>query len=139
MNERSERRFVTLSQRMRVRYAWMVVATSALLGLGVSMPSCPGQQALQKQVDEMSNTLKDTNKKILGMEGVLRGLEGDNKQFKELLEQMTKTIQAQKTALDQLDQITKELQAKATAKGSKSSASASAAKKKAAAPSAKHR
>ncbi len=83
-----------------------------LVGLGMSMPRCPGQQAIQQQLDLMQVTHQEYNKKIQTLTSQVTTLNSEMQQVKQLLPQMTNVIQAQKTSIDQLSATVKELQTK---------------------------
>lgn len=84
----------------------------AFFGLGFAMPSCPGQQALQQQVDTLQNSNQELTKRVQALNNQVTTLTSDMNQVKQLLPQMTNVIQAQKGAIDQLDAAVKELQPK---------------------------
>ena len=90
-----------------------VIPTITLLGMGASMPSCPGQQAMQAQVESLHNSDVEMNKKVQALTQQVTTLTNDMNQVKTLLPQMTNVIQAQKGALDQLSNSVKEMQAHA--------------------------
>lgn len=88
-----------------------LVIVGAFLGMGFTLPSCPGQKAMQDQIDSMQATHADLNKKIQALTAQVTALNNDMTQAKQLLPQITNVIQAQKGALDQLEASIKELQA----------------------------
>jgi peptidoglycan hydrolase CwlO-like protein len=94
---------------MKKHVRWVVFAV-AFSGLGLSMPSCPGQQAMQQQIDALQTSNADLTKKIQALTTQLGSLNNDMTQVKQLLPQMTNVIQAQKGTLDQLDTTIKEIQ-----------------------------
>jgi septal ring factor EnvC (AmiA/AmiB activator) len=96
---------------MNKNLRWLVFS-GAFLGMGISMPSCPGQQAMQQQIDSLQASNTDLSKKVQTLNNQLASLNNDMNQVKQLLPQMTNVIQAQKGALDQLDVQVKEVQAK---------------------------
>lgn len=97
---------------------------AGFLTMGVGMPSCPGQQAMQQQVDQLTTTNADLNRKVQAMDAQVHNLKGDMEQVKNLLTQMTNAITQQRTFLDQVTAQIGELQkraasAPAAAKGKK--------------------
>ena len=100
-----------------------VIALSAFLGMGMSMPSCPGQQEMKDQVTALQAQNGDLAKKIQAQEAKVKQLTEDMNTIKTALPQVVSTIQAQKTGLDQLDSAIKELQSKSSSKGKTSSTS----------------
>ena len=109
---------------------FVVILASAFLGMGMSMPSCPGQQAMQQQVDSLKTSNADLTKQVQAMDKHVKQLETDLTQVKELLQPMGSAIGAQKAAMDQLDSNMKELQTKLTSSSSKSAKAKPASKKK---------
>lgn len=91
-----------------------VILIAAFLGMGMSMPSCPGQQAMQQQIDTLTTQNADLTKKLQGADSQIKTLNADMTQVKTLLKPMADAIQAQKTAMDQLNANLTELQAKLT-------------------------
>ena len=96
-----------------------LVLFAAFLGMGMSMPSCPGQQAMQEQIDKLMTQNADLNKRLISMDSQVKALNGDMVQVKTLLKPMSDAIQAQKAAQDQLEANIKEIQAKMTAPAAK--------------------
>lgn len=93
-----------------------VVLFAAFLGMGMSMPSCPGQQALQEQVDKLTSQNADLNKRVMSMDANVKQLDNDMSQVKQLLKPLADTVQAQKGAMELLDANLKEVQTKLAAK-----------------------
>mgnify|MGYP001575384422 CR=1 FL=1 len=75
--------------------------------MGLSMPSCPGQQALQHQVDGLVSREADLNRRIQMMETNLRAMNDEMIQVKTLLSQVSNTVLAQKTAIENLETSSK--------------------------------
>ena len=69
---------------MKKYFKYLVFAAS-FAGMGIAMPSCPGQQAMQQQIDTLTNTNLDVNKKLRTMQGQITGLSNDMNQVKQLL------------------------------------------------------
>src|SRR4051812_23085294 len=96
------------------KYSQWFVFAAAFLGMGIAMPSCPGQQAMQQQIDALQTSNTDLTKKVQTLNTEITTLHKDMEQVKQLLPQITNVIQAQKGALDQLDGTVKDMQAKAS-------------------------
>jgi septal ring factor EnvC (AmiA/AmiB activator) len=96
-----------------------VILLAAFLGMGMSMPSCPGQQAMQQQIDTLTQQNAELMKHVQGMDGQVKMLNKDMGDVKSLLKPIADTVQAQKTSIDQLDANLKEIQSKMTASKSK--------------------
>ncbi len=98
------------------KYSLSLFLASSFLAMGFTMPSCPGQQQMQQQVDAVAQSSAELTRKEAALDGRVKSLEGDMGQVKQLLTQMTSTIQAQKEALDKFDAAFKSLEAQLQAK-----------------------
>jgi len=96
----------------KTKYFKYLIFAASFAGMGVGMPSCPGQQAMQQQIDALQTTNLDTTKKLHTLQTQVTGLSNDMNQVKQLLPQMTNVIQAQKGALDQLDTTVQQMRNK---------------------------
>jgi septal ring factor EnvC (AmiA/AmiB activator) len=101
----------TLKLKKEIKWI-MIPASFAAMGLG--MPSCPGQQAMQQQIEMLQTANTDLSKKVQAHSQQLTNLNNDMNQVKQILPQVTNLLTSQKTALDQLEQAVKELQAKSS-------------------------
>ncbi len=72
---------------------------SLLAAATLLLPGCPGQQAMQQQVDSIQTANLDLQKRVQNLETQLRTLNTDFAQMKRLLEQMATTIQTQDSIL----------------------------------------
>ena len=102
---------------------FLLLATT-VLATGMSMPSCPGQQAMQQQVDTLTTQNADLTKKLQAMDGQVKALNADMLQVKQLLKPMSDAIQAQRNAMDQLAASMKDMHAKLSAPKGKAAAPA---------------
>jgi peptidoglycan hydrolase CwlO-like protein len=100
---------------------------SAFVGMGIAMPQCPGQQAMQQQIDGLEAKGQDTTRRLQAMDAEVKRLNGEFVTAKQLLAQMTDAIQAQKTALDKLNGAM-EAQAQAAAAAAQKARAAKPAK-----------
>ena len=80
---------------------WIVLSLS-LLGMGMAMPSCPGQQEAKEKMDALQASNTELTKKVHDLGTQINTLNQDMQQVKQLLPQVTNVIQAQKGALDEL-------------------------------------
>src|SRR4051812_11566300 len=96
---------------MKKNLRWMSYS-AAFIGMGMAMPSCPGQQAMQQQIDTLQTANMDLSKKVQSLSMQFSTLSNDMAQVKQLLPQMTNVITGQKGALDKLDTDVKQLQGK---------------------------
>ncbi len=108
---------------------------AAVAGMGISMPSCPGQQAMQQQVDDLQKHEAAMNQKIQALDGQVRTLSGDMSQVKQLLDQVSRAVLAQKDSMAQMEANVQKLVA---ARGS-SPAKHGAGKPASKSPAKKHR
>jgi archaellum component FlaC len=102
---------------MNKKLTWFAIGAAAV-GMGIAMPQCPGQQAMQQQLDAVQASSTDAGKKIQAMNTQVGSLNNDMNQVKQLLAGMANTIQESKGQLMQLDSTVKDLQAKVTAMAS---------------------
>lgn len=107
-----------------------VVLFAAFIGMGMSMPSCPGQQAMQQQIDTLTAQNAELTKHVQAADAQIKSLNKDMTDVKNLLQPMANAIQAQKASIDQIDANMKEIQAKMTAKPAAKGAAKGAPKKK---------
>lgn len=100
---------------MKKNFRWLVLGV-AFIGMGAGMPSCPGQKAMQQEMDSVQAANQDLTKKVQALSAQVTGLNNDMAQVKQLLPQMTQLIKAQKDQLDLVDAAVKDMQSK-TMKG----------------------
>lgn len=96
---------------------------AAVVGLGMSMPSCPGQQAMQQQIDSLTSTNVMLTKQVSALHTRLKSVTDEQTQVKQLLGQITAAITAQKGAIEQLNTNLKQLQAAEIARAKAAAAS----------------
>jgi peptidoglycan hydrolase CwlO-like protein len=101
------------TQKLNKNWKWLLIPISAVT-MGISMPSCPGQQAMQQQIDSLQTANTELSKKVQSLSTQVTTLNNDMNQVKQILPQVTSLITSHKTTLDQLDAAVKELQAKAS-------------------------
>ncbi|MBI2711376.1 MAG: hypothetical protein HYX41_00740 [Bdellovibrio sp.] len=102
---------------MNKNLKWAVLSLS-VIGMGMAMPSCPGQQAMQQQIEALQTSNTDMQKKVSALSKDVATLQAEMNQAKELIPQMTNVIQAQKAAMEQLEATVKDIRAH-TVKGKK--------------------
>jgi septal ring factor EnvC (AmiA/AmiB activator) len=93
----------------------IVVCSAAFVAMGMGMPQCPGEKAMQQQVDAMQTSQQTMTTKLTLMDTQLKTVNSDATQTKQILSQLAQAIQAQKDALDREDVAIKDIQAKMTA------------------------
>jgi|GEM_PF-657916 len=93
---------------MKPNLKWLTFA-AAMIGLGMSMPSCPGQQAIQQQLDSLQTAQAEMQKKLQAQDSQIKTINQTDEQVKSLLEEMTRAIQSQRGALELLAKAIEEL------------------------------
>ncbi len=93
---------------MKKNTHWMILSLS-VIGMGMGMPSCPGQQELKDKIESLHTTNVELTKKVQTLTTQVNTLNQDMEQVKQLLPQITNVIQAQKGALDELNATVAEL------------------------------
>jgi peptidoglycan hydrolase CwlO-like protein len=96
---------------MKRKLRWLTLVV-AFAGMGIAMPQCPGQQALQQQVDTLQTSNSDLTKKLQAVDSQVKALNDEMNQVKQLLAGMANSIQESKV---QVETMTKELKAKPSA------------------------
>ena len=86
---------------MKKNLRWVVLGLS-VAGMGMAMPSCPGQQAMQQQIDTLQTSNTDLQKKVTALTKEVATLTAEMNQAKELLPKMSTVVQAQREALEKL-------------------------------------
>lgn len=76
---------------------------SAFIGMGIAMPSCPGQQAMQQQIDADSAKSAENAKNIQTLTGQVKTISDDLAQVKTQLSQVSNTVLAQKASIEQME------------------------------------
>ena len=79
------------STLMDKRVAW-ILAVTAVLAMGISMPSCPGQQAMQQQIDQIAAKQTELIKNISNLDKQVKAFDADMKTVKEVMPQMGKNL-----------------------------------------------
>jgi hypothetical protein len=98
---------------------------AAVAGLGVSMPSCPGQKALQQQVDTLQASNVAMDKKLNAMDAQVKALLKNEEDAQARMKQFAEAIDAQRTALVGLQTSVENLaKSKPSAKASPAKSSA---------------
>ncbi len=88
-----------------------LVATTFPLLLGISMPSCPGQEDLQQKLAASQQEVTQLKARVQQLAQELQLVKDDYIRTKKLVEEIGTTVLAQKTVLEQLDAQTKALNA----------------------------
>ncbi len=103
---------------MKNHLRWIVFG-AAFLGLGISMPSCPGQQAMQQQIDALQTKANDSAKQIQALDAQIKKLNTDFTKLYNYLEKLNLAAGEQKASLDRIDATLKAMTAKPAPKAPK--------------------
>lgn len=96
---------------MKKNLRWVVFALS-FAGMGIAMPSCPGQEALQQQVDSLKTSNLELTKKVQNLQSQVTTLNQDMDQVKKLLPTMTNVITSYQGAIKRMDDDIKNIQSR---------------------------
>lgn len=94
----------------------------AILGMGISMPSCPGQQAMQDKVDALEKSNADLRKAVMTSADTSRAMAADLSTVKTEIGQMSQELQAEATRLGTLDASVNDIKARLAAPPAKTKA-----------------
>lgn len=72
--------------------------------MGLSLPSCPGQQAMQQQLDTLKTQQTELRSLITAQETQIKGVKEESDRAKEMLGQMLATVTEQSKKLDELNE-----------------------------------
>lgn len=97
---------------MQNKKIFFAVLTGACLTMAMTMPSCPGQQAMQQQIDTLQTSQQDVAAKVRGLEGQVKASAAGTEDQKKMMAEMGAAIAAQKTAIDNLNAAVQQLDAK---------------------------
>ncbi|HAR44259.1 MAG TPA: hypothetical protein DCS07_16775 [Bdellovibrionales bacterium] len=100
---------------------------AAVMGMGIAMPSCPGQQALQQQVEALQTSNAELNTKVQALESGVKNLNGSLIEITKILQQTGINIDTQSKLIQNL---TSDMAALRSAKPAKSAAKAHPLKKR---------
>jgi septal ring factor EnvC (AmiA/AmiB activator) len=87
----------------------------AVLGMGISMPSCPGQQAMQDKIDALEKSNLDLRKALMTSMDASRASAADMATLKTEIGQMSQELQSEATRLAASEAALKDIQAKLAA------------------------
>jgi peptidoglycan hydrolase CwlO-like protein len=92
-----------------------IAISGAFLALGFSMPSCPGQQALQQQMDILQAKASEAGKELQVLVTKLDQANSEISKTNAVMAQMNTVITEQKLQIEQLEASMKILSDKITA------------------------
>ena len=90
----------------------IAIFLAAFIGMGMSLPSCPGDKAMQQQIDMLQTSNQDMTRKLQNLDNQLKSAGNDVIAQKSLITQLATTVSAQKEAIDNLYNQIKMIQAK---------------------------
>jgi ABC-type transporter Mla subunit MlaD len=93
----------------------LVACAAAFIGMGIAMPQCPGEKAMQDQVDALKATQITMTQKLNAVDAQSKTANADSAQIKQALTQLAGVIDTQRDALKRLDDAVKDLQTKVAA------------------------
>ncbi len=93
----------------------ILACSAAFVAMGMGMPQCPGEKAMQQQMDLLQTSNQALTTKLSAMDSQMKSVSADATQTKQLMTQLAGVVTAQKDALDRMDLAVKDLQAKVTA------------------------
>jgi septal ring factor EnvC (AmiA/AmiB activator) len=88
----------------RNKLSSIVIAICALGLMGVSMPGCPGQQAMQAQIDLNTTKAADADRKIQALSNQVASLNKDITDLRGSLAQVAQTVIDQNDALKKMEE-----------------------------------
>src|SRR5687767_11205781 len=90
------------------RFRWVILGC-AFLGLGLSMPSCPGQQGLQQQIDALQTKNAAAEQSLQQLTQQTKALSDRLTETEGKLTEANNLMQMVKTKLDKVDESVIEL------------------------------
>jgi peptidoglycan hydrolase CwlO-like protein len=103
-----------MSNRKMATTCRIAIFIAAFIGMGMSLPSCPGDKAMQQQIDMLQASNQDMTRKLQNLDNQLKSSANDIIGQKSLITQLATTVSAQKEAIDNLYNQIKIIQAKLT-------------------------
>jgi len=95
---------------MKATIRWIVMG-AAVMGMGISMPSCPGQQAMQQQVEALQAQNSELTRKVQDLESGVKNLNNNVIEITKILQQTGANIDAQSKLIQNLTTDISALQA----------------------------
>jgi peptidoglycan hydrolase CwlO-like protein len=96
----------------RHTYTQIILFAAAFTGMGMSLPSCPGDKAMQQQIDMLQQNNADMTRKLQALNGQIQSLGADLGSQKQVMTQLASTVAAQKEAIDNIYGSVKALQSR---------------------------
>lgn len=97
---------------LRKTVRWLPLAGMPALMMAMTLPSCPGQEAMQKKMDALQADNARLGNQVASLDAQIRTFSSDDASLKQQMQQMAQAMDAQKATLDQLGNSLKELNQK---------------------------
>jgi outer membrane murein-binding lipoprotein Lpp len=117
-----------LITRTKSRKFFVSLLVGACFAMAMTLPSCPGQQAMQQQIDALQTTQQELAAKVRAMEAQVKGSSAGSEEQKKMMGDLAGAVTMQKTAIDNLNASVQQLDAKVAALSSSKSGGKSTAK-----------
>jgi len=111
---------INTSRKTALSGARILLLAGASLAMGMTLPSCPGQQALQTQIDSIQAKQVDAQRKIQALEGKTQGFGADIADAKQNAQKAEDLVGIQGKKIEELEGIVRDLQTKSSAPAKKS-------------------
>ncbi len=96
---------------MKKNTRWILLGLS-FATMGIAMPNCPGQQAMQQQINDLQSSKGKLEGRLAALESKSTAVEGFMKKMDEALPGLVTLTQQNQTKLAELENQVKEIQAK---------------------------
>lgn len=97
------------------QFALSATLGSALLLMGINIPSCPGQQAMQKQLDDSATKQAELTKNISTQADKIKGLEKEVSDLKTSLGEVAEVLKSHKATIEGVQTKVDDMAARASA------------------------
>lgn len=92
---------------MRSKHLRWVVLGTACLGLGISVPQCPAEKAMQQQIESLEKKDASNNQRIQMMDSQVKAMAKEVADTKAKMEGMAGMLATQQQAVDSINQSLK--------------------------------
>src|SRR5262245_52266283 len=97
----------------------IVALSSAFIGMGIAMPQCPGEKAMQDQIDQLKATQITMTQKLQAMDSQVKAATTKMDTMSQAIVTLGSAVDAQKGALERLNAAVTEMQTKMAASATK--------------------
>lgn len=99
----------------RKSFKTTIIITVAVFAMGAGLPGCPGNKAVEEQVEQLQTKNADAIKKIGSIENQLKMMTAETAQLKQQMPQALEQLNVLKGRLDQLEAQVREMASKKVA------------------------